>query len=392
MLSDWGRPLHRLAAAAVISGILLSACGAASDQPGQAPGRTGAPQGQPGGAALPGASGTSAGSFPGEAKSLTGAGATFPAVLYTKWFNEYAKLTGVQVNYQSIGSGGGIKSVSDQTVDFGASDAPLTDDQLKAAKGGELLHIPTALGAVVVTYNLPGLSQSLKLNGDTVAGIYLGNIKKWNEPALVADNPFLAQVDKSIVVIHRSDGSGTTNIFTDYLGAVSPAWKSRVGTGTSVNWPVGLGAKGNEGVSGEVKQTAYSIGYVELIYALQNKLGVGLVKNRAGSFVEPKIDTVSAAAAGIADSIAADLRASIVNADGKDAYPISGFTYQLVYANITDKAKAIAISRLLWWEIHEGQHFNSALGYAPLPEGIVKKAEDKILSISSGGERAFPGR
>src|SRR5581483_6490065 len=210
----------------------------------------------------------------GEARTLTGAGATFPAVLYSKWFNEYDKATGVQVNYQSIGPGGGIKSIADQTVDFGASDAPLTDEQLKGTKGGALLHIPMTLGSVVVTYNLPGFNETLRLTPETLAGIYLGEITKWNDPRLTADNPALAAVDKNIVVAHRSDGSGTTAIFTDYLSTVSPAWKERVGSSTSVNWPVGLGGKGNEGVAGEVRQNQYAIGYVELIYALQNKLGV----------------------------------------------------------------------------------------------------------------------
>jgi len=330
-------------------------------------------------------------SRPDEAKTLTGAGATFPAVLYTKWFSEYEKQTKVQVNYQAIGSGGGIKSISDQTVDFGASDGPMTDEQLKAAKGGEILHIPMALGAVVVTYNIPGVTDVLKLTPETLSGIYLGEVTKWNDPKLVADNPSLAKFDKDIVVVHRSDGSGTSYIFTDYLSSVSAAWKQKVGLGTSVNWPVGLGAKGNEGVSGEVKQNPNSIGYVELIYALQNKLGVSLIKNKAGNFVEPKIETVTAAAAAVADTIAPDLRASLVNAAGANAYPISGLTWQLAYREMPDKAKAVALTRLMWWEIHEGQKYCADLAYAPLPEGIVKKAEEKILSITTGGQQAFPG-
>lgn len=352
--------------ALTVSSLLLTACGSPSSSPAKTPGSS------------------------GEASTLTGAGATFPAVLYSKWFNEYEKLTKVKVNYQSIGSGGGIKSISDQTVDFGATDGPMTDEQQKEARGGEILHIPMALGAVAATYNIPGVTTSIKFTPETLSGIFLGEITKWNDPKLVADNPALATIDKSIIVVHRSDGSGTSYIWTDYLGNVSPAWKQKVGVGNSVNWPVGLGGKGNEGVAGEVKQNPYSIGYVELIYALQNKLGVGLVKNQSGNFIEPKLETVTAAAAGVADNIAPDLRASIVNAPGANAYPISGFTWQLVYKNITDKGKAIALTKLLWWEIHDGQKYNADLGYSPLPEGIVKKAEEKVLSITSGGQRALP--
>ena len=331
------------------------------------------------------------GPHPDEARTLTGAGATFPAVLYTKWFSEYAKLTGVQVNYQSIGSGGGIKSISDQTVDFGATDSPMTDEQMRAAKGGEILHIPMALGAVVPTYNIPGVTQPLKFTPETLAGIFLGDITRWNDPQLVADNPDAGLPDADIVVVHRSDGSGTTFIWTDYLSTVSEKWSTTVGKGTSVNWPTGLGGKGNEGVAGEVKQTPHTIGYVEFIYAVQNQLGFGHVKNQAGSFVEPSLETVTTAAAGVADTIAPDLRASIVNAPGAQSYPISGFTWLLVYQSIPDKAKAIALARMLWWAIHDAQVYNAELGYAPLPEAIVKKAEEKVLAIMTGGEMAFPG-
>jgi phosphate transport system substrate-binding protein len=341
---------------------------------------------QPGGAA-----GSITGPFEGEAKALTGAGATFPAALYSKWFNEYQKLTGVQVNYQSIGSGGGIKSITDQTVDFGATDGPMTDEQLQAAKG-EILHVPMALGAVVATYNIPGFSGPLKLAPETLADIFMGQITRWNDPKLVADNPGLAQIDKSITSVHRSDGSGTTYIWVDYLSSISPAWKQSIGVGTSVNWPVGLGGKGNEGVAGEVKQNENSIGYVELVYAQQNKLGVAQVKNQSGKFVDPSLESVTAAAAGIGDRIAPDLRASIVDAPGADAYPISGFTWLLVYAQQNDKAKATAVTRMMWWGIHDAQKFNSELGYAPLPDSIVKKAEDKINSITVAGQRVFPGR
>ena len=337
-----------------------------------------------------GGAGLIKGPFEGEAKSLNGAGATFPAALYSKWHEEYFRLTGVKVNYQSIGSGGGIKSISDQTVDFGATDGPMTDDQLKAAKGGEILHVPMALGAVVPTYNVPEAKDPIKFTAETLPGIYLGQIVKWNDPKLVADNPQLKDVDKEIVVVERSDGSGTTFIFVDYLAAVSPDWKQKVGVGTSVKWPVGIGGKGNEGVAGEVKQNAYSIGYVELIYAVQNKLGVGHVKNQAGRFVEPRLDSVTAAASGIGDRIAPDLRASIVNAPGESAYPISGFTWLLAYKTMSDLPKAQALTRLMWWSIHEGQKLTADLGYAPLPEAIVAKSAEKIKSISAADKIAFP--
>src|SRR6266540_5815783 len=317
---------------------------------------------------MPGA-GLIKGPYPDEAKSLTGAGATFPAALYSKWFDEYQKLAGVQINYQSIGSGGGIKSITDATVDFGATDGPMTDEQLQAARG-EMLHIPMALGGVVATYNVPELEgkDPLKLSSETLAGIFLGEITKWNDQRLAADNPSLQLPNKEIVTVHRSDGSGTTYIFVDYLSNISPKWKSTIGTSTTVNWPNGLGGKGNEGVAGEVKQNPYSIGYVELIYALQNKLGVGLVKNKSGNFVEPKLDSVTAAAANVSQTIAPDLRASIVDAPGPEAYPISGFTWLLAYEKMEDAAKATALTRLLWWGTHDAQRFNAELGYAPVPK------------------------
>jgi len=334
---------------------------------------------------------TITGPNPDEAKALTGAGATFPAPLYTKWFNEYEKVTQVKVNYQAIGSGGGIKGITDKTVDFGASDGPMTDEQLKAATG-DILHIPMTLGAVLATYNVPEAKDPVKFTGDTLAGIFLGTITKWNDPKLTADNPALASVNKDITVVHRSDGSGTTYVWTDYLSAASPDWKSKVGKSTSVNWPVGLGAKGNDGVAGEIKQNPYSIGYVELVYAMQNKLPVSSVKNKAGKFVTPSIDTVTAAAAGVADKLAPDLRVSIVDAVGDTAYPISSFTWLLVYKDQTDRAKAIALTRMMWWATHEGQQFSAALFYAPLPAGIVQKDEEKIKSIMAGGQPAFPGK
>jgi phosphate transport system substrate-binding protein len=328
----------------------------------------------------------------GEAKSLNGAGATFPAPLYQKWFDEYSKLTQVQVNYQPIGSGGGIKGIQDQTVDFGASDAPMTDEQLQAAKGGEIYHIPTALGAIVPTYNLPNVTSKLKFTGDTLAGIFLGDIQKWNDPRLVADNPSLAGVDQDIVVVHRSDGSGTTFGFTDYLSTVNQDWQQKVGKGTSVNWPVGLGGSGNPGVAGEVQQNPYSIGYVELIYALQNNLGYGMVKNRAGAFIDPSLDSVTAAAAASADAIPADLRFSIVDAPGEASYPISTATWLLAYKNETDQAKALALTRLLWWATHDAQRFNKDLAYATVPDAITARSEQFIRQISVESKTVFPGR
>ena len=344
------------------------------------------------GAAAPAPGVTISGPLEGEAKSLNGAGATFPAALYSKWFNEYEKLTKVQVNYQSIGSGGGIKSIQDQTVDFGATDGPMTDEQLAAAKGGDILHIPAALGAVVPTYNLPGINGVLNFTPETLAGIFLGDIRKWNDPKLVADNPQLANVNQDIAVVHRSDGSGTTYIWVDYLSTVNKTWEQTVGRGTSVNWPTGLGGKGNEGVAGEVKQNAYSIGYVELIYALQNKLGAGAVKNRAGKFVEPNLDSVTAAAANVAQTVAPDLRVSIVDSPGEAAFPISGFTWLLAYKNMTDGPKGLALTRMLWWGTHDAQKFNAELGYAPVPREITPKSDEMIRQITVDGKPVFPSR
>jgi phosphate transport system substrate-binding protein len=336
---------------------------------------------------IPG-SGKITGPVDGEAKQLNGAGATFPAVLYSKWFSEYAKLTGVQINYQAIGSGGGIKSISDQTVDFGASDGPMTDDQLKAAKGGALYHIPAALGGVVPTYSIPGITDTLKFTPDTLAGIFLGDITQWNDAKLVADNPQLKDVNQFIVVVHRSDGSGTTNIWTSYLTAVNDKWAKQVGAANSVQWPVGLGGKGNEGVAGNVKQTQYSLGYVELAYAVQNGLPVGLVKNKAGKFVAATEQSVSLAAQGV--TLPDDMRVKLVNSDNPDAYPISGFTWLLIYAKQTDPAKATALTRMLWWATHDGQKFNADLHYAPLPLDAIKRAEALITQITVNDKPALP--
>ncbi len=330
------------------------------------------------------------GPFPGEAQTLNGAGGTFPAPLYQKWFDAYARLTTVQVNYQAIGSGGGIQGIQNQTVDFGASDAPMSNEQLQAARGGPIFHIPTALGAVVPTYNLPNQPERLKFTGDTLAAMYLGDIVKWNDPRLVADNPSLATVDQDIVVIHRSDGSGTTFSWTDYLSGVSPEWLRAVGRGTSVDWPVGLGGAGNPGVAGEVQQNPYSVGYVELIYALQNNLAYGAVRNSAGQFVVPSLDSVTAAAAFVAANIPPDLRFSMVNAPGVDTYPISSATWLLVYRNQTDRTKALALTRMLWWATHDGQVLNNELAYARVPAAITRVSEGFIKQITVNGVPMFP--
>jgi phosphate transport system substrate-binding protein len=332
------------------------------------------------------------GPFQDEAKTLNGAGATFPAPLYQKWFSEYVNVTQVQVNYQAIGSGGGIKGIQDQTVDFGASDAPMTDEQIAAAKGGELYHIPAALGGIVPAYNLPNVKTKLKFTGDTLAGIYLGNIQKWNDPKLVADNPDLANVNEDIVVVHRSDGSGTTFGWTDYLSTVSPEWQQKVGKATSVNWPTGLGGNGNSGVAGEVQQNPNSIGYIELIYALQNNIPYGMVKNKVGKFVDPSLDSVTAAAAASISNIPADLRFSIVDAPGDGSYPISTATWLLLYKNIPDQPKAVALTRLAWWATHDAQKFNKDLAYATVPDALTSKSEQFIKQITSNGKPAFPGR
>ena len=309
---------------------------------------------------------------------LNGAGATFPYPIYSKWFNVYQQVDpSVRFNYQSIGSGGGIKQITEQTVDFGASDGPMTDEQLSAAPG-HLLHFPTVMGAVVLTYNAEGVPTGLKLTPDAVAGIFLGKITKWNDPALTAANPGVSLPARDIIVIHRSDGSGTSFIFTDYLSKVSKEWNNRVGKGTSVNWPLGLGGKGNEGVTGLVKQTPFSMGYVELIYALSNELPYADVKNSAGSFVKPSLDSVTAAAAGFAQSMPDDFRVSITNAPGAQAYSISGMTWLLVYEKQKDVEKGKKLVQFLDWMMREGQKSAAALGYAPLPESVIAK-EHKAL-------------
>jgi phosphate transport system substrate-binding protein len=319
----------------------------------------------------------------GQSIKIQGAGASFPNPLYQKWVSEYTKLhPNVQIDYQSIGSGGGIKQIKEQTVDFGASDSPMKDEDLKSAPG-EILHIPTVLGAVVITYNLTGVSKVLRFSPEVVADIFLGKIKKWNDAKIGADNPGVALPGTDITVVHRSDSSGTSAVFTDYLSKVSAEWKDKVGTGTSPSWPVGLGGKGNEGVTGQVKNTPNTVGYVELAYAIQNKLPVALVKNASGSFIEPSIDSVVAAAAGSVANTPDDLRVSITNATGPQAYPISSYTYMLAYKNQKDAVKGKAIVDFLWWGLHDGENFAKDLQYAPLPTEIVKRAEAKINSITA---------
>lgn len=315
------------------------------------------------------------------AESITGAGATFPYPVYGKWFDEYHKLhSNVQINYQSIGSGGGIRQVTEGTVDFGASDVPMTDEQLSKSKV-KILHFPTVMGADVPTYNLPGVNKQLRFSGDTLAAIFLGDIKKWNDARLKADNPGASLPDAGITVVHRSEGSGTTFIWTDYLSKVSPDWKTKVGAGASVNWPVGLGGKGNEGVSGLVKQTPNSIGYVELIYAVSNKMAYGSVKNSAGNYVLASLASVTEAAAAAAKSMPADFRVSITNDKGKGAYPISSFTWLLVPSKIENAAKKKEIKDFLVWMLGPGQNLAPALQYAPLPKEVVAKESKQIALI-----------
>jgi phosphate transport system substrate-binding protein len=304
--------------------------------------------------------------------TINGAGATFPYPIYSKWFAEYNKLhPNVQINYQSIGSGGGIQQVTKQTVFFGASDGPMTPDQLTAAPG-KIIHFPTVLGAVVPVYNIPNVSAELKFSGPVLADIFLGKITKWNDPAIVKLNAGVTLPATDITVAHRADGSGTTYIWVDYLSKLSPEWKSKVGVATSVNWPTGVGGRGNEGVSGMVKQTPGAIGYVELIYALQNKIAYGSVLNAAGESVKASVQTVTAAAAEAAKAMPADFRVSITNAPGKGVYPISSFTWILLYENAKDKAQAKTMVDFMTWALSDGQKYCADLGYAPLPEAVVK--------------------
>ena len=328
---------------------------------------------------------STAASSSGGSVDLTGAGATFPYPLYSKWFADYAASTGVKINYQSIGSGGGIRQLSEGTVDFGASDSPMKDEEIAKAKG-PVMHFPTVLGAVAVTYNLPGVATGLKLSGPVLADMFAGRITKWNDAKIASLNPGVTLPNDDILVVHRTDGSGTTFVFTDYLSAVSPAWASGPGRGKEVAWPVGLGGKGNDGVAGQVKQTPGAIGYVELAYAKQNNLPFAAIQNKAGSFVVPSPEGMTAAAAGIAAKLPAntDYRLSIVNADGANAYPISSFTWILVYTQQADSVKGRKLPDFLKWALTEGEKQAAALDYAPLPESIASRLTARLDSIKVG--------
>ena len=315
---------------------------------------------------------------------INGGGATFPYPMYSKWFNEYKTKTGVQINYQSKGSGFGVQQITAGTVDFGASDMPMTDMQLKDFQDKQkmgVLHFPTVLGADVPTYNVPGVTAPLNFTADALAGIFLGKIAKWNDPELAKANPGVMLPNKDIVVVHRAEGSGTTFIWVDYLSKVSKEWETKVGRGASVQWPVGLGGQGNEGVAGQIKQTPNSIGYVELIYAIQNKMPYGKVKNVAGEFVEANLASVTAAAAAAAKAMPEDFRVSITNAPGKGVYPISSFTWILVPEKISDPAKKKIVTDFLTWMLKDGQTMTSALSYAPLPKEVVAKETKAIAKI-----------
>jgi phosphate transport system substrate-binding protein len=317
--------------------------------------------------------------------SINGAGASFPYPMYSKWFDEYHKKNGnIQINYQSIGSGGGIKQVTEGTVDFGASDGPMNDDQLKAFQdkhGFGILHFPTVLGADVPTYNIPGVTSELNFTPDAIAGIFLGKITKWNDPAIAGANKGVSLPANDIVVVHRSDGSGTSYIWTDYLSKVSDDWKNKVGKGTSVNWPVGLGGKGNEGVAGLIKQTPNSFGYVELIYAIQNSMPYGKVKNSSGTIVKADLASVTAAAAGAAKDMPPDFRVSITNAPGKNAYPISSFTWLLIPEKFSDAGKRDAIKGFVTWMLTDGQNQTEALSYAKLPKEVVAMEKQALAKV-----------
>jgi phosphate transport system substrate-binding protein len=323
---------------------------------------------------------------------LTGAGATFPYPIYSKWFSDYAKSTGVKINYQSIGSGGGIRQLSEQTVDFGASDGPMTDQELASAKGGPVLHFPTVMGAVVITYNVPGLTRPLNLSGDLIADIFAGKITRWNDARIVAQNRGVTLPNSDILVVHRTDGSGTTYIFSDYLTSVSPSWAGSLGKGKEIKWPVGLGGKGNEGVAGQVKQTPNSIGYVELAYANQNKLPSADVRNAAGQYVAPSIASVTAAASSMKLPKNTDYRISIVNAPGKKSYPISSMTWILVYQNQRDRVKGTKLVNFLRWAYADGEKWAASLDYAPLPASMLAQLQNRLKTIRIADARVGDAR
>lgn len=321
--------------------------------------------------------------------TITGAGATFPYPLYSKWFYEYSNShPGLRFNYQSIGSGGGVKQITAGTVDFGASDAPMTGDELKKLPR-PILHIPTAIGAVAVVYNLKGIAAGLKIAPDVLADIYFGKIRKWNEPRIASLNPGVRLPAIDIVVAHRSDGSGTTDIFTNYLSVVDLEWRAKIGRGKSVNWPAGIGGKGNEGVAGVVRQTPGAIGYVELAYSMQNRMTAAALRNKEGNFTLPTLDSTSAAAAGAAREMPADFRMSLVDAPGKDAYPICGLTWLLVYQEQKSEAKGRALVGFLKWAIRDGQKMSAPLFYAPLPKPVADKVDGALRQIRYGGKSLY---
>ena len=327
----------------------------------------------------------------GQAVTLTGAGATFPYPLYSKWFELYRQKTGVQINYQSIGSGGGIQQVKAGTVDFGASDAPLDDAKL-AEMPRPVIHFPTAAGAVVLAYNLPEVKDTVKLTPAAVAGIFMGKITKWNDAAIASANKGVKLPASAILPVHRSDGSGTTNIFVTYLSAVSPEWKSAVGTGTSVSWPAGVGGKGNEGVAGNIRQAPGSIGYVELAYAQQNNFTVASVQNASGAFMAPSLASTTAAVRGAAAALAQDVRTPIVNSPAPDAYPIAGLTYLLVYQDSPDEAKGKALAQFIEWANTEGQQAMEALSYARLPQEVLNVNQANLAKLTAGGKQALAAK
>ncbi|HET7538794.1 MAG TPA: phosphate ABC transporter substrate-binding protein PstS [Polyangiaceae bacterium] len=321
--------------------------------------------------------------------SLTGAGATFPYPLYSKWISEYNKLNpNVKINYQSIGSGGGIRQITANTVDFGATDAPMREDEAKQATG-RLFHIPATIGAIVIAYNLPDVSVTLKLTPEVLVGIYAGKIRVWNDPKIQADNAQAKLPAKDIAVVYRTDGSGTTAVFTDYLGKVDAEWKQKVGVGKVVNWPTGLGAKGNEGVTGQVKTTPYTIGYIERAYASQNKLPMAELQNKSGKFVAPTIEAMTAAAEAV--DVSDELIVSLANADGEGAYPITSYSYLLVYEDAKDAVKGEALAKYVWWGLHEGQTFSKDLDYAPIPAKVLVKIEGRLKELRSGDKKLLSG-
>jgi phosphate transport system substrate-binding protein len=321
----------------------------------------------------------------GGCQALNGAGATFPFPLYSKWSQVYAAEKGVQINYQSIGSGGGIRQFIEKTVDFGASDGPMTDEQIRQA-GGRVLHVPMVAGAVVPVYNIPGVTIGLNFTPDVLADIFLGKITKWNDRRIVQANPKAALPSADIVVVHRSDGSGTTAIWVNYLSKVSKEWKEKVGEGTSVNWPTGLGGRGNEGVAGLVRQTPNTLGYVELAYALTNKMTFGNVRNKTGQFVRPSLSSTTKAMEGALASIPADYRVFFTDPAGRDAYPVAGFTWILIYGEQADPAKGKALVDFLWWAVHDGQKYAPTLLYAPLPKSLTARIESTLKTVTARGQ------